>query len=190
LVAGEELNFTIRIMMVMSIPMAVGGMLVAEPLVTTLVDDRYADATLPMLWLLPMVPLRFVNNVTGMTMNALDLPGLRARGMAIAALSNVILNLLLIPEYGAVAAGATTLAADMFLVVYQAIAVRRVASGVNYLTAIVRVLPALTVMVAVVLATPQLHVMLRVTVAGLVYAAVIVVTGVVTRSQLGRLMRT
>ncbi len=188
-VAGEELNFAVRILLVLSLPMAVGGMLVAEPLITTLVDERYADATIPMLWLLPMVPLRFLNNATGMTMNALDLQGLRARGLAIAATANVALNIWLIPEYGAAAAGATTLAADAFLIVYQAVFVRRVASGVNYVTATLRVLPALAAMTAIVLATPTLHVMLRIAAGGLVYGIVIIVTRVVTRHQLGRLVR-
>jgi O-antigen/teichoic acid export membrane protein len=189
LVAGEELNFAIRFLLVLSLPMAIGGMLVAEPLITTLVDERYVDATIPMLWLLPMVPLRFLNNATGMTMNALDLQAIRARGLAIAAIGNVVLNLVFIPEYGAAAAGATTLAADVFLVVYQAMFVRQVARGVNYMTGILRVLPALGVMIAVVLATPSLHVMLRIAAGGVAYGVVIVVTRVVTRHQLGRLVR-
>lgn len=188
--AGEELTFAIHVLLVLSLPLAVGGMLVAEPLVVAAIDDRYASAALPMLWLLPMVPLRFISNATGMTMNALDLPALRARGLAIAAVGNVALNLLLIPYYGAAAAAATTLAADIFLVGFQVWAVRRVASSVDYLSPIVKVLPALVAMTSVVLATSSLHVFIRVGLGGAAYAAVVLGMRLVTRSDLTRLVKT
>ena len=187
--AGEELTFAIHVLLVLSLPLAVGGMLVAEPLVVAAIDDRYASAALPMLWLLPMVPLRFLSNATGMTMNALDLPALRARGLAVAAIGNVALNIVLIPKYGAAAAAATTLAADIFLVAFQAWAVRRVATSVDYVTPVIKLIPALIAMTAVVLATPSLHVFIRVGLGGLVYGVIVVAMRLVTRSDLARLVR-
>jgi O-antigen/teichoic acid export membrane protein len=187
--AGNELGFAIHILLVISLPLAVGGMLVAEPLVVAAIDDRYASAALPMLWLLPMVPLRFVSNATGMTMNALDLPALRARGLAIAAVGNVGLNLWLIPIYGASAAAATTLAADVFLVLFQGYAVREVATGANYTTPVLKLIPALLAMTAVVLATPSMHVFIRVALGGAVYVAVVVAMRLITRPDLARLVR-
>lgn len=189
-VAGEELSFAVRMLMGISLPLAVGGMLVAEPLVVTVVDPRYAAAVLPMMWLLPMVPLRFMSNVNGMTMTALGLQSLRAKGFAVAAVGNIALNLWLIPLYGATAAAMTTLAADIFLVVFQAIVVRRVARGTNYLGPVLRLLPALAAMAAVVWLTPSLHVLVRVPVGGLAYGVVVVLTRQLTRQDLARLVRT
>ena len=113
--AATELSLLTRMLLVVSVPVAVGGILLAEPLLGLLRGGAYADAWLPFVLLLLAVPVRFLTNGLGWTLTALDRQGERARLDMAGAGLNVALNLVAIPLFGAEGAAATTLATDLLL---------------------------------------------------------------------------
>jgi O-antigen/teichoic acid export membrane protein len=168
--AGEELAFAVRALLAVSLPVAIGGICVAGPLLVLIVGDQYAEATLAFIVLLGMVPFRFVNNATGNALSALDQQPARTRGIFYAAAFNVVANLVAIPRFGALGAAVTTLLTDMLLTGYLALrlvpSVRGVSVGNSVVVTLVPVLP----MAAILLALPGWHVLLRILVGALVYA--------------------
>lgn len=94
------------------LPVAIGGALLAEPIMITLYGVGFAPAALVLAILIWDVPLimftAFLGNVTA----ALGLERPAFKVYLICALANVTLNMLLIPPYGMVAAATTTIMSD------------------------------------------------------------------------------
>lgn len=113
----SELAHILRILLVVGTAFAVGGWLVGPALVVAVLGDVYT-ASGPLLALgalaLPLVFLRI-----GCSLGLLTLDAERTRfvGMAVAAGANVVLNLLIVPTYGATGAMATTIACEALLLV-------------------------------------------------------------------------
>lgn len=166
---APELMLQSRILLLLSVPLAVGGVVVALPLVTFLFGARYADSSLPFAILICTTPVRFLNNGYGFTLTALDRQAERARIDTIVAIANVAANLVAIPLYGAEGAAVTTLCTDTLSYFLLVRAVRRDVPQYTVLGPIVRTtLPAL-VMAGVVIALPDLHVLVRIAVGAAVY---------------------
>jgi len=176
--AGAELRFASRVLLAISVPAAVGGMLVAEPLMVFVGGAAFAVSAAPFLVLAPLLPLRFLNNATAMTLSSLNRQGARTRGVAVAAVVNLVANLLVIPTWGAVGAAATTLGTEVLLTVWFRWHVRGLVQDVKILDSAARVaLPAL-VMGLVVWVFPPVHVVLTVAVGASVFAGL----GLLTRA--------
>lgn len=168
---ASELMLQSRILLLLSIPLAFGGVVVAAPLVEFLFGVRYADSALPFAILICTTPVRFLNNGYGFTLTAMDRQSERARIDMIAAVLNVSANLIAIPMWGAVGAAVTTLATDTLSYLLLVRLIRRDVPGYSVARPIFRTtLPAL-VMVGVVLMLPGWHVLLRVMLGAAVYVA-------------------
>lgn len=185
--AGRELSFAARILLVISVPVAVGGWLTAEPLLVFVGGEDYAASALPFAIMAPLLPLRFLSNGYGMTLTALDHQEDRTRGALYAAALNVAVNLWAIPAYGAVGAAGTTLLTELMLYLWMQWRVLPLVTGLGLGPTVLRVaVPSVTMAVAIVL-LPPLHVVLTIGAGAMVYLAVGVATGAIRRSDPSRL---
>jgi len=187
--AGGELRFASRVLLAVSIPAAVGGLMTAEPLMVFFGGDAFAVSALPFMVMAPLLPLRFLNNSLGMTLSTLNRQDDRTRGVAVAACVNLVANFLVIPRWGAVGAAATTLGTEVLLMAWFRWHVRPLVTGVGLPESILRTsLPAVA-MAAVLWWLPQWHVLVTVTVGGLVYVVGGLATGAWHPRDLKRLRR-
>jgi O-antigen/teichoic acid export membrane protein len=183
--AGALLSFHLEWMLLMGLPIAVGGLLVYEELMLWMLGEHFMAAAVALAIMLPMVPLRFVNNALALALTARDLEGRRVRAVAAAALLNVVGNLIVIPTYGALGAASTTLATEIFLGVAFFVLVReRVHLKAPRWG---RVAVANLVMAMVILAMPTIPVWGKIAVAVAAYVVLVVGLGVVSRDSLARL---
>lgn len=167
--AAEELRFATRLLLAISIPAAVGGMLTARPLMVFLGGEAYAESALPFLVMAPLLPLRFLNNGFGMTLSALDRQGDRTRGVFFAALVNVTANLFVLPRYGAVGAASTTLGTEILLAVWLRWRLDDLVAGLRLGRTLVRVVLPAAAMAALILVLPTMHVLLTIAIGGAAY---------------------
>ena len=167
--AGVEMQFSARILIVASVPLAVGGVMLAEPMLVWFVGDGYGRAVLPFMLLMPLLPIRVVNNLAANALSALNLQSLRTRGSLYAALVNVAANLAVVPFYGALGAAATTIVTDFLLLIYFAARLAPRIQGVRLAPTFVRLIVPTLGMAAAVWATPTWHVLLRVLAGAVVY---------------------
>lgn len=187
--ARRELEFALRLLLAVSVPAAVGGALLAEPLMVWLGGADYAASALPFLFLAPVLPLRFVNNGTSMTLTALDRQDDRTRGVFFAAILNVCLNLLVLPRWGATGAAATTLATELFLTAWVQWRIGRILPRVQLGATLLRVgVPALG-MAAVLWVLPPWHVLVRIGIGAAVYLVASRLTRAWQPADLGALRR-
>lgn len=106
------------------IPVAVGGVLIAGPLLGLVFGGDYLPATAALQILLLSVGLLFVFAPLHNLLLARGQLGLETRAVAVAAGINLVLNLWWIPRYGIVGAAMATLVAEALILTLSAIAVR------------------------------------------------------------------
>jgi O-antigen/teichoic acid export membrane protein len=179
----------LRLLLAVSLPMAAGGLLVGRDLLVFLVGEAYLPGLLAFLVLMPLLPVRFVNNLLANALSALNLQEARTRGTGYAAAINLAANLAMVPFFGAFGAALTTLLTDVCLLVYQGIRIREVVHGVAVVSIVARLVAPLVVMVAVVAFMDGVHVVPRVAVGGVVYALLVVATGGVRLQDLRALRK-
>lgn len=180
---SRALTRALSSMFALALPVAVGGALVAEPLVLLVSGSAFADAISPLrilcLGLLPS----FLNNLLG---GALLLSNRAGRLLALSCgglLVNVLLNYALIPRYGVDGAAAATLISETSTCAVALLMVRRDVHYRAALKAVGRVAASVTAMAAVVaLVVPRLG-LLAVVLGALVYAACSLALGL--RASLG-----
>lgn len=113
--ATRRLRFNLRILGAFSLPVAVGGALLAEPLVLFLSGPAYLPAAMVTALLLCIFPIRMVNNTLGVGMTAMDYQRQRAALATAAGIFNVLANLWAVYAYGILGAAVTTLLTEVLL---------------------------------------------------------------------------
>lgn len=185
--ASAELRFVSRILLALSVPAAVGGLMVATPLLVLVGGAGFADSAAPFIRMAPLLPFRFLSNGAGMALSALDRQGDRTRGALLAAVVNVTANAFVIPAYGAMGAATTTLLTEVVLWAWMQWRVSRLAPGLGLGESALRVGVPAAAMAGALWLLPGVHVVLSIAVGAAVYGAVALVTGGVQRSDLARL---
>lgn len=116
-----------------------GGLLLAVPfmvfgqsVVDLLFGDGFGGSGAVLATLAVLVPLKFMANVVATILTACDLQLLRTRAVALAAITNVALNVIFIPIYGLWAAVWSTLFTEAILLVVLLIALDRVEGQTFY----------------------------------------------------------
>lgn len=184
---GGALALQLRMQLLVAAPIAAGGVAVALPLTVRLFGEAYADSAAPLAWLVCAVPFRFVNNALGLTLTALDRQAVRTRVDAVAAVTNVALNLVAIPVWGALGAAVATLATDVVAFVALRAAVGgRVPGEARAWLGTVAPAAAMGLVVAALSTWP---VEARVALGAVCYAVLAFAAGGLRRGDLGRLMR-
>jgi O-antigen/teichoic acid export membrane protein len=106
---------SVKFIILSSLPIAVGGMLVAFPLIRFLYTEQFDPSALALriiIWDLPFLMFAsFCGNMT--TVVAEEKSAARVYG--ISAVANIILNLIFIPRFGFLGAAATTVATDIVI---------------------------------------------------------------------------
>jgi O-antigen/teichoic acid export membrane protein len=95
-----------------ALPVTIGGLLVAAPLVALLFGPAYVPSVAPLQALLLLVPVALVRNVWQAVLVAAERQDLMLRTVVWAAATNVVLNVVLIPPYGMIGAAAATVVTE------------------------------------------------------------------------------
>ena len=114
----KSLNFTVLI----SIPIVVGLILLAEPITLLFCGDGFYDSINILYWNSPVILFIGITNVIGIqTLYPLEKVNVVIASATSGAIINVVLNLFLIPEWGATGAAISTFFAEFSVLVVQII---------------------------------------------------------------------
>jgi O-antigen/teichoic acid export membrane protein len=104
-----------------TLPIAVGGAFVAEPLLRVFFGDAFAPARWALILLIGSAPLSVFRSVATAALIAHHEEPFILRAVALSAAINVTLNLIMVPRFGMIGAAAVTLATEFVrLTIYQA----------------------------------------------------------------------
>jgi O-antigen/teichoic acid export membrane protein len=104
---------SVKLIAILSMPIAVGGMLIAFPLIRFLYTDEFLPSALALTMLIWDVPLLMFTSFCGNMTTIISEERAAARIYSINAVANVILNLYAIPRFGVVGASLVTVVTDL-----------------------------------------------------------------------------
>jgi len=188
---GRQIRSAVTLGTVVALPIGVGGSLVATPLMIGLFGAAFANAGAPFAVLIWSAVVVIVSVNFGNVLMACDGERVFAKGVALGALVNIVLNFALIPFWGAIGAAISTVVTEILVMALMAVALRRrVPVAAPDVRRLGGALAATTIMAGVVIALLQVtNIWVTVAAGGTIYAAVVLMLRVVRPGDLGRLRR-
>ena len=168
---------SIKYLLLIILPICVGIIIYAIPLMSLIYGNQYSDAGSIMTVLIFTIPFLFVNGASTVAMNSSDDEMEVTKIYAVAALVNVILNLILIPEYSYMGAAAATVISEIVvcILMFRITLKSEYAPGRIVVFDTVKLLIA-TVVMYVVLYYSGVNIILGVIIGAVVYAAMLFIT--------------
>lgn len=93
-----------RYLLLLSLPMAIGGSILAETIIITLYGPEYREAVIPFRIMVWAIPLMYLAEILGRASITMHLERKVANFMSISAIISILLSLLLIPRFGVMGA--------------------------------------------------------------------------------------
>ena len=112
----SAVELSLKVLLAAALPISVGTMLLAEPIVRLVAGDAYVPHSVVALQILIwFLPFSFVNSLLQYVLIAVDQQRFITRSFVLAAVFNVSGNLLLIPHLAYVGAALTTIGSELVL---------------------------------------------------------------------------
>jgi O-antigen/teichoic acid export membrane protein len=171
-----------RYMTAIAFPLSVGAFFLAERIVSELIGPSFAPSA-PALWLLVMaVSVLFIYTPVNSLIIS-QLTGIATRVTAFTFFFNLVLNVILIPKFGFVAAAAVTLASEIIQTIGYTYFVKRKIMQFHFFRNFLKPLAASAIMGAFVYAFRDHNLWLVIAVSGGIYGASLLILGFFQRSD-------
>ncbi len=123
----KALNLAHHLFVIISIPIGVGGTILARPLITFIYGSPYAGAVLPFQLLIWTVVAQFFGVTFGTALLTTNKERNFMYGVGMGALANIILNFILIPRFGPEGAAISTIVAQIIVTTFLVLSSRNIA---------------------------------------------------------------
>ncbi len=174
----------LRYLLMIALPIAIGGCVLAPKIIDFLYGADYAAAALPLSILIWVVPFMFVTEFLGYVIVVSGAERRVAWAIALSTTINVGLNVLLIPIYGVLAAALLTVFTEAVLLSQYLWVLRDRLRLVNWNLTLARPVLAAAVMGGVVfLLRNELYLPINIALGAVTYMALLVALGVVGRPE-------
>lgn len=160
-----------------ALPVSIGGILVAGPLMALIFGPAYSQAVEPLQILLLLLPVAVIRNVSQAGLLAHGRQDQMLHTVAWAAGTNVILNLLLIPRWGLAGAAWATVATELVRTILAVGFARRLALPMTHPARFWRIGTAAVAMATAVVLVGEAPLAARIGVGGVAYLGVLAVLG-------------
>lgn len=187
----EKLHYTfhqgVKYLLLISLPIVVGIGLLAEDIVVSVFTAEYLNSILPLQILMVGVVFGFINMHFGALLNACNRQVTQTMFVGIVMVVNIILNIILIPEFGAVGAAIAAVSGNMVLSVLNIFIIPKI-TAVN-LTFLVKASAQISVAVGVMGAAVwytdiYTNFVIAIIVGAVVYPTALFITRAITKEQL------
>lgn len=132
----------LRYLLALALPIAVGAWALADQIVPFLFTADYLPAIASLRVVIWVVPLMFVSEFLGYVVLISGKEKKAARAVLVSTGANVIINLLLVPRFGLLAASAMTVVTELVLVSQYIWELRGLLRSLNWVDILLRPLPA------------------------------------------------
>jgi O-antigen/teichoic acid export membrane protein len=175
---------SVKTITILSVPIAVGGFLVAYPLIRFLYTDEFLPAALGLQILIWDVPFMMFAGFCGNMTTIIGEERSAARINTINTVANIVFNLLLIPRFGLVGAAVVTVMTDLISSIQFHLLLRRKLNLPGMKLLILRVIAAAAIMAAPVWMTSGYHVVVPIVIGAVSYLVLIIAFRIVGQNEL------
>jgi O-antigen/teichoic acid export membrane protein len=175
---------SVKMIAIISIPITVGGFLIAYPLIRFLYTDAFLPSALGLQILIWDVPLLMFAGFCGNITTIIGAERSAARINTINTAANVVLNLIFIPLYGLIGAAVVTVLTDLISSIQFHFLLRKRLNLPDIKTVVLRVILAAGLMAIPVWMVLDYHVFVPMAVGAIVYFVLIIAFRVVGNQEL------
>jgi O-antigen/teichoic acid export membrane protein len=104
-------------LLMLAVPISIGMFFISDILIMTIFGDKYANSIIPLKILVWVIIFHFITYNCGTTLNAVDKQILSSIGLMSSLFINILLNLILIPQYGYIGASIVTIVTEIVLLI-------------------------------------------------------------------------
>jgi O-antigen/teichoic acid export membrane protein len=181
---------SLRLLLILAIPIAVGTPFVAEELILFLAGESFVpDSVIVLQLLIWFLPFSFINQVTQYVLIAINQQRQLTRAFVIGVAFNTITNLIFIPFYGYRAAAITTIASEWSLLIPFYLLVRQHLGPLPWFELAWRPTLAGAVMGATLWLSDDINFLATLLVGGVAYVAALATVGGLTQQDMGVIWR-
>ncbi|MFD3156173.1 flippase [Haloimpatiens sp. FM7330] len=179
-----------KIVIMLAVPICVGGILLSKEIIILIFKQEYVSAHVPLSILLIYVLVLFMRETYGYALNAWNMEREYLKTVIISSMTNVVLNLILIPLYGIVAAAVTTVISEILNYLFMQRYAFKVVKT-NYMKNIIRVIMPTFIMVIgiIVMKLLNIHVIIDIVVSIIVYFSSIVIFKYMTLDEVKKFLK-
>lgn len=139
---NKLIDESLQLSSLISVPIVFGLASLAEPLILLFSGENYLPALIPMIILTPIIFVISLASITGtQLLPSINKEKISLLSYIIGAVTNVTLNILFIPKFGAIGAAIGTLAAETFVTSTQVIFLRKFvftkSNTINFIQALI-----------------------------------------------------
>lgn len=179
---------SVKYLLFIGLPIAVGGMVLARPIIDLLYPEEW-PAYLPLMILVWDIPFVMYHSFCGYLTTSIRKEVPAARIHLTMALTNVTINLILIPRLGIIGSSFATVLTDLCGALLFYILLRReFGAGLGF-TRLVRIPICALLMGAVLALLPDWNVLFKIGIGIMVYVPIVLVSGVFTTDERQQLMQ-
>lgn len=183
-------NQSTKFMVAMGLGITVGGIMLAHPIVAFLFLPEFAPAGTPLQILLLTFFLQTANGHYRSLLMSFNHQVTELRINGLAALTNIVLNLLLIPTYEIAGAAFATLVARIVIIGLSYLATRRLIRPVSLIRHLPKPIICAALMALTLGFTPALHLIPRTLLGGSVYLVSLLALRVITLQEIQTTLQT
>jgi O-antigen/teichoic acid export membrane protein len=180
---------SVKFIMLISLPIAFGGLVVADQLIDFLYTPEYIPSALGLKILVWDVPLLMFTSFNGNMTTVIGAERSAARIYTINAIANVILNAYAIPRYGFIGAAVVTVVTDLIGAIQFHMLMRQRLALPDMKSVLLRVLAASGIMAGVIFMVGNLHVIGLVLLGGVLYAGLVLLFKLLDSSEMDLIFR-
>ena len=181
---------TVKVILLISLPIAVGGMMIAHPLIRFLLTpDYYPNSAIALQILIWDVPFLMFSAFCGNMATVTKQEKQAAVIYTINAIANIVLNLLTIPRFGYVAASVVTVATDLIGAIQFHLLLSQKLHLPDLRSVGARVALASTLMGVILWLATGLHVILLIPLGGIIYAFGVLALRLLDQEEWGLIFR-
>jgi O-antigen/teichoic acid export membrane protein len=171
-------ELSLRLLLIVALPIAFGTPFVAEGLILVLGGAEYLpDSKIALQLIIWFLPFSFVNSVTQYVLIAIDQQRFLTRAFVIGVTFNIVANLLVIPVYSYQGAAVVTVLSEFALLIPFYYSVRKNLGRLPWLSLFWQPLFASAVMAAAMWWLRDLHWLLLIPIGGVIYLTTLILVG-------------
>jgi O-antigen/teichoic acid export membrane protein len=170
-----------KYMLIIGLPISAGIYVLSGRIISLLYGKEYTASAAVLAILSGYLFLRFLNVVSGFTLSSINRQGSRVLSQGTAALTNIILNLILIPLYGFIGAAiAAVITEIIFFLIYTSFIVKY---GLKIKFAVIFIRPLVAAAIMVFLLSFVGNIFIAVILGAFVYLALLFVFGAIDKED-------
>ncbi len=165
---------SIKYLLLIILPICAGVILYSEPLMTLIYGDQYTGSGSIVMVLMFTIPFLFVNGTSTVAMNSSNKEMSVTKIYFIAAIFNVVLNLILIPKYSYIGAAIATVLSEILITIlmFKVTLKAEYAPGWVVLKDVIKILIA-SIIMFIILDYLKINMFLGIVIGAIIYVAMI-----------------